>query len=579
MTRKKKRQIQKKKPKIVQREHKKGTKFLILGVILILTVIVFSNSLDNDFITELDDDIYILNNDLVKDLSAEGFKNIFSQFISGNYHPFTILSFAFEYKFFGFNPKPYHMNNLILHLINIILVFYLIFLLTNKLEVASFVAVIFAVHPMHVESVSWITERKDLLYSLFYLWALIKYIHYTQDSKRKNNLVFAGFLFLFSLLSKSMAVTLPVVLILIDIYTKRKFTRRTILEKVPFFMLSLIFGIVTVLSQGPGATIKELNLHYTFLENLLIVIYAPVFYVLRLFVPVNLSVYHYYPTKVDGRLPLEYYIAPFIILVILLIFLKLNKKYKKEAIFGGLFFLATISIVLQVVPVGRAFASERYTYIPFIGIFFLLGQLFFGLINGESSFVKKTRPLFIGMLICILLLFSFLSFNRNKVWKDNLAVFSDVINKNPFHGHGYFVRGIIKYNSNDVSGALSDYNKAIDLKFATFRVYNNRASVKGALGDYYGALEDCDKAIDLKPDFPDAFQNRGSTRYFLKDYTGAISDFKKALQLKPDYSDAYYNLGLAYYSLRDNFNACESWEKAKKLGHKKANKTISKFCR
>jgi tetratricopeptide (TPR) repeat protein len=164
--------------------------------------------------------------------------------------------------------------------------------------------------------------------------------------------------------------------------------------------------------------------------------------------------------------------------------------------------------------------------------------------KGESPALKKVRPILIGLVACIVLIFSLLSFNRNKVWQNNLTVFTDVIKKNPDAGHGYFIRGIVKYSRRDFSGSLGDYNKAIELKYVDPRVYNNRAIVKGILKDYYGAVDDC----------------------------------RKAIELNPDYADAYYNLGLAYHLLRDIPNACDNWKKAEQRGHQKAKEMFLKYC-
>src|SRR3989339_423851 len=210
-------------------------------LILIVTFISYHSSIKNDFVN-WDDNLYITGTNKIRELSLKSIVNFFT-------------SFDIEYKFFKLNPHAYHLTNLILHLINCLLVFWLIVLLSKKASVSFIVALLFGIHPLHVESVAWISERKDVLYALFYLGSIISYIYYLKgetlhfiqgDSKKQNDggkkyYYYSIFLFLLSLLSKSMAVTLPFVLILTDYLNNKKINKNTLKEKIPFFILSIVF--------------------------------------------------------------------------------------------------------------------------------------------------------------------------------------------------------------------------------------------------------------------------------------------------------------------------------------------------
>jgi len=465
--------------------------------------------------------------------------------------------------------------NLIIHLLNVVLVFQLVRALVCKMEVAAIVALFFAIHPMHVESVSWISERKDLLYSFFYLSALICYLRYLADPSRLKGLLFTFLLFTFSLLSKSMAVTLPLAMLLMDYFRKRKFSIKQLLEKVPFFILSIIFGILAIKSQQSGDSIGDMSGSFSILDRGFLISYMLAYYLLMLFVPVNLSVMHYYPQT--SALPIEYYFAPVVLILIVWVVFK-AKSTKRHLLFGLLFFVATILPILQFIPVGNAIVAERYTYLPYLGLFLILGQ-FYCMIK-ESSFrlVKKPKPFLLIALFSYIIVFSVITWNRNKVWKNGITLFSDVIKSNSNVFHGYFMLASAKSESGDFRGALPDYDRAIQLEDSIARIYTGRGIAKRNLQDYPGAISDYDKAIQLNPFSLEAHNNRGSAKAMQQDYHGAITDFGKVIELDPRSATTYINRGNAKLLLQDNQEACKDWQTALQLGNYKAAEMINKYC-
>jgi len=293
-------------------------KWVLIGGILILSYIAFSGSLKNNF-TNWDDKSYVVDNELLKQPIGDCVKYFFSTFHSGNYHPLTMIVYAMEYHSAKLNPEIYHAVNLFLHLMNVLLVFWFIYLLSGKkLEVAAIVSLFFGIHPMHVESVAWIAELKDVLYSFFFLGGLIAYCKFVSDAGNKRGFLYIIVLFLFilSCLSKPAAVVFPVVLLLIDYYMKRRFRFDVLIEKLPFFILAIGFGLINIKAQQSSISVVE---SHTVLQGFLFASFGMIDYILKLFLPINLSPLYPFPDTNGGQLSMIYYLSPFI--AILLFFL------------------------------------------------------------------------------------------------------------------------------------------------------------------------------------------------------------------------------------------------------------------
>ncbi len=243
-------------------EIKFSTLVLIVAGILITTLLCYLPSLHNEFLKYWDDQAYVTGNDLIKDLSFNSIKRIFREDagLYANYHPLTTLSLALNYHE-GVGPFPYHLTSLILHLFNTLFVFVFIYLLSDKkIIVASLTALWFGIHPVHVESVAWISERKDVLYTFFYLLSLIAYWQYVKKDLALKFYFLAFVLFACSVLSKAMAASLPVVFLLVDYWTGRKFNMRLILEKAPFVILAIILGMYAMTIQTAGGATPQVAL-------------------------------------------------------------------------------------------------------------------------------------------------------------------------------------------------------------------------------------------------------------------------------------------------------------------------------
>lgn len=517
----------------------KKTRLISLTVILLFTIIIFSNSINNEILFGWDDGEYITNDDIQK----FNFREFFTTYYLGMYQPLAVLSLSVNYTLSQANPAPYHTTNLLLHLINIGLVFLLFSRFTKRIEVTIIVTLLFAIHPMHVEAVSWIATRSNGLYSVFYLASLIFYLKFLQN-KTVINILLSLIFFVLSCFSKSMAVTLPVILILFDYFHKRKFDRKAIFEKIPFFVISIIFGYISINAATEYGHIKNLNVEYTIIDRVVLFICSIVFYLVKLFAPVNLSAVYAYPVKEAGLLPWQYYFG-----VVVFIFLVFNiaksGKHKKDVYFGMLFFLIAILVVLPLVWSRMLMLADRYTYLPYLGIFYIIGQFYIRIMDGDHKLLRNYKIPVVIVFIAWLIFLSATSYQRNKVWKNAITMITDVIEKDRSDvdvSIGYFFRGNIRDLSRDYKGALVDFNEAIKLNPSYTMAYNNRGIIKGSMQDFEGALEDFNKAIELEPGYADAIYNRGNANYYLNRFEAACNDWQQATNLGSKQAELILNI-------------------------------------
>ncbi len=513
----------------------------IAGIIA-LTVIVYLPSLKNAF-TNWDDPYYVTDIGLIRNLSLQTIKTFFSTYVADNYHPLTMLSLAVNYKLSGLNPEGYHITNLLLHLCNILLVFVFIRKLSGDWRIAAITSLLFSIHPMHVESVAWVSERKDVLFTFFYLLALCVYVDYVNAPKLK--LYFAVFiLYILSLLSKGMAVTLPLVLLLVDYYKGRKFNTKSFFEKIPFIMLSIVFGVIAIYAQHSTQALES-NVGVSYFDRIIFASYAMVIYLWKAIFPFHLSCFYDYPIKTNGYYPFIFYLSPIILIVLGYLIYKLSRK-NKNAGFAALFFIFTIGIVLQLLPVGKAIIAERYTYVPYIGLSFLAGKGIVS-ITGNKNMLQSIRVGVISAFAIVTLIFTWLTYQQCYAWKNSLTLWTEVINNSP-SALAYCNRGQYFMESGNNDEAIADFTKSIEMRDYV-AAYLNRSSVYLKMGLVDKALDDCNKMISLSPDNAYAYNTKGECLNEKKEYTESVEAVDKAIQLKPDYDLPCYTKGNALNSL------------------------------
>lgn len=563
--------MKKKTPPPQQQKNSKRTERLLLAGLLVLVFLVYAGSLKNGFILNWDDNGYVTENPHLKELSSENISFFFSEYYLSNYHPLTMVSLSIDYQLFGDSATGYHTINLLFHLFNVLLVFLLIRRLSNKFIPALFVAAFFGLHPMHVESVAWIAERKDVLYLCFLLLSFLAWLKVGESGKKWVWYAVSLALFILSCLSKSAAVVAPVLFVLADYYQSGKFTFRQIANKTPFFAVSVVFAVLAIGSQAGGGSIQDISEGFGWADRLLLVSHNLWFYLIKAMAPLHLSAFYFYPPTISFIHWLA--LAGIVVLITGIIRIKSGRK---EIIFGSLFFLAALLPVLQIIPVGGAIAADRYTYLPYIGLFFIPGWIL-----GRAE-EKQYRPAIRQMLrygsLILVLCFALLTYQRTAVWKDGKSLFTDVIQQYPDKGLGYLQRGISYAVTGNPNAALNDFNEALRLKPDLAEALYSRGLILSGMNDYQGALNDYNAALRYKPSYKDALNNRGGLYIRAGQFDAALSDFNKVLALDPGFTRAWYNRGVCYINMKKPDLACPDLMRAARLGHPDAAALMKKFC-
>jgi lipoprotein NlpI len=506
--------------------------------VLIATAVLYLPALDNGF-TNWDDDRQVVANPAIRDLSPEGLKSIFSSFTVSLYQPLTSLVFAVQYRFFELDPRIYHAVNVLLHLANILLVYVLVRSLSQRTAIALIVAALFAIHPLGVEVVAWVSSLSILLSTLFYLGALIVYLTYTR-SGRMWHLAAVWGLFLLALLAKSSAATFPLVLVVIDLYLGRRPVRRVLVEKAPFVLLSIVFGVIAVYARGGASHLQDFALRYSLLERVCIVSYSCLWYVGKLLYPANLSVFYPFPSKPEGWLPALFYLAP-LVLVALAVGIWFSGRHRRLLAFAALFMVASLVLVIQAVPISELMVCDRYAYVPCIGLFFLVGTL----IVWIASRGRIWTAVALASMVVVLGLLGHSTFRRIEVWKDSLTLWNGVISKRTDLWVAYLNRGLAYAEAGRHEAAIADLDAALRLNPNSDLALNNRAGCYAYLGNWQAALRDFDGAIQVKPK-PDYLINRGIAKRRMGNPAGAIEDFTAVITADPQSTRALCERADAY---------------------------------
>ncbi|MCU0391419.1 MAG: tetratricopeptide repeat protein [Thermoflexibacter sp.] len=555
----------------MKREH-----YLLLGLVIIVFA-VMSPALNNEFVN-WDDEVYITKNEVIKQVPFSNLEDIFTKKINGFSVPFTLLSFQIEHYLFGLNPLPYHLANLLLHLLNVVLVYFFV----KKLALGSnylalFVALLFGIHPMNVESVAWVTERKDLLYSLFALLSINYYQSLSSYDKRLFNdkrywlsLLF----FAFSLLSKPQAIFLPMILLLIDyvrdipsnnttfsIQDLKKFLLKHLFYKIPYLAISISTGLYLVFNVG--AKVSDKTQDYSFLEKLIFSFYQVGLYLTKLFFPFYLNNFYEYPLKNGDFYPIIFYITPLILIGLAILFFW-KFRNNKIVVFGLLFYFFNIFIFLQVFSVNTAIAYERFNYLAYIGLFLI--------IISYLQQIKFNDILKIGAFAYLLLL-GFLSFQRCKIWQNNITLFADMAKKNP---NDIDANKIALKNLGDEYMTKKQYTEAIEKYTQSLskdplyeQAYLGRAYTFFITQRYREAITDYNKALTLpnmtQENVLQILFNRGTSLMNLGSYDIAVQDFSKIIQINPAFVAAYLNRAFCFIKSEQMENGKADYEKVLQL--------------
>ncbi len=580
-------------------------KYRVLNIVLVvslvlITFVVYIPSLYNGFVN-WDDNTYIVNNPHICSINPTFLKWAFTTFYYSNWHPLTWLSYAVDCTLWGLNPLGYHLTNMLLHSINTLLVI----LLTTRLlytdretrndgaaaipdkriiTAAGLTGALFGLHPLHVESVAWVSERKDVLYAFFYLLSLLYYLRYAKAEPgtatqkipffRIANRYYglALLFFLCSLLSKPMAVTLPLVLIILDWYPLKRLVRGTsghvILEKFPFVLLSIGSSIITIYAQHLGGSIKSF-IALPLLPRLLTGVKSLVAYLSNMFFPSNLSPFYPHPKSVMTATLFSFeYFIPF--LVVIGITATSIILLKRHTIFAAAwtYYIVTILPVLGIVQVGGQAMADRYTYLPSLGPFLLIGIGIEKLVDGWSprglsDFARNALPLSVGLLFVASL--SAMTIKQIPIWKDSETLWSRVITLYPEASIAYHNRGVYYRDLGQYDKAIEDFSRGIAISPDDYIPYANRAFTYLKLGRPEDALRDARKIVELDPRSSKNYSLRGKLYSMLGQYNEALKDYSKALQLTSDPAELYNSRGNIHVKIGLLSEAINDYTQAIKL--------------
>ncbi len=523
--------------------------------LIVVSIVAFFPILFNGF-TFYSDDNYVLNNPLIHSFSIENLILMFTTFFDGHYHPLTLLSFAINYFFSGESPFGYQLTNLMLNTTNGVLIYYLSKKILKENTHAFLVALIFIVHPIHVESVARITERKDMLFGLFFLASCITYIKFIETNLIKKYWL-AVLFFVLSLLSKGQAVTLPLTLFLLSWYLiGYQLTIKKAVYFVPLIILSVIFGFLNIKAQVFTGYFLDTS-SIPFANYFVSSAYVLTNYITHLFFPIQLSPHYPYPFDIYKLAPKFY----FLYLLIFPVYLGLLFWFRKNKIvlFGLLFYIINIILMIRFIPVSENVMPDRYNYIPVFGIILIL-----------FYFINKFAKLKLTTIIYIIAtLLSIKTFSQSMVWKNGISVWTTAykyypndseINQNL--GANYlklgnyqkakrFIDLAIKLDSSNLLSHLdrSNYyiqnkdpkNSLIELKFIvdfnakSVKDLSNQSSVYLTLGEFDKALEKINLAIKINDSNAKLFYNKAAILLQQNEYSKALLVLDQCLALRPSF--------------------------------------------
>jgi tetratricopeptide (TPR) repeat protein len=429
-------------------------------------------------------------------------------------------------------------------------------------------ALLFALHPVHVESVAWVAERKDLLSAFFFLLTLLSYLFYTSRTAHKHKVTWftlSLLFFILALMSKPMAVSLPLILLLLDYYPLERFKRQPsknltiLLEKIPFLLLSIASGIITIIAQRLGGSIhslEQVSLHYRLLNSL----WALTFYLKKMVFPFKLL--PFYPFTFH---PYTTYLLPATIIILITLFCVWMIKYKKYFwLSTWLYFLITLMPVLGIIQVGGQGAADRYTYLPSLGPFFLTGLGIAWIWERVSlkGWKKEVTLLLLFSTCLVMLSLGYLTNKQIKVWQNPEVLWKCVINSYPKTPVAYYNLGTFYGENNLLDEAISQLKKAIAINPHYKEAHNNLGVAYYKKGKLDEAISEYKSEIAINPSYERAHNNLGLAYYSKGLLDKAITAYKQAITLNPQYSQAYHNLGTTYHKKRKFKKAIARYKQA-----------------
>jgi protein O-mannosyl-transferase len=569
-------------------------RWLIPGICLFLAAIiwvVFGQTLSHDFVN-YDDGQYVYDNPVVqKGLTWEGFHWALTYGQIGHWHPLTWLSHMLDCQFYGLNSGGPHLTNILLHTSTTILLFLLLRRMTGFLWRSAFVAAVFAIHPLRVESVAWVAERKDVLSALFFMLTLWAYVRYVLRPSMIRYSVVALF-FALGLLSKNMLVTMPFILLLLDYWPLNRFAdasppvlRRLVAEKIPLFVLMVGSCVATALV--PETVFAGLRLPFPLrMENAVV---SYVIYLRQMIYPSGLACIYPNPTN---HLPFWQVGEALALLLAISGTVWAFRKTRPCLVVGWLWYLGMMIPVIGIVQISFYAHADRYTYLPQIGLYLLLTWIAVDLCAGwrlrrvvlgfcstiilaalifcartQTSYWRNSESLWNHTLACtsdnaIAYDYRGGSFLRQGRLEEEIADFQRALEIEPYYAEAQYDLGTALLQKGQLNEAITHFQKALEINTNYADAYDNLGNALLQKGNVDAAIDHFRMALKIMPGSAEAHNNIGNALLQTGNLDEAIVHFQQALQIKPDYAEAYYNLGNALLQKGDMGEAITNYQRA-----------------
>lgn len=511
--------------------HRSRLDLRIYAGLLVATLAVYSQIGSHDFV-DYDDPAYVANNPHIRSgFTWDSVRWAFTSIDDDNWFPLTRLSHILDCQIFGLDAGMQHWTNVVLHMMSALLLFAFLKRMTAARWPSAFVAFVFALHPLHVESVAWIAERKDVLGGLFWfvtIWAYLRYVERPSPGRYVAVLVAFGC----GLMTKPMIVTLPFALLLVDYWPLRrlKATPRVFLEKLPLIALSIAASIVTLIAQNHGRAVVALE-RFPFglrLENAII---SYIVYIGKFLWPTNLAVFYPHP----GAIPTWQWILGGAALAGITLAVILERNRRPYLITGWLWYVGTLVPVIGIVQVGAQARADRYTYIPLIGVSVMIAW-------GAAEVVRYRRAVtWAGVAVAAI--WCVITWRNVEDWRDTETLFTRAVEVTDRNFVAYNNRGLFRRRSGRIADALSDFERAAQILPEDPRAQDNLGEALTTAGRVDEAIPHLERAIRLRPDYAKAHLDLASALMRGGRVNEAAAELAETLRLDPDDHDAEYRLG------------------------------------
>ena len=544
------------------RTNRSGQTMGICIALAALSWLVFGQTLWHDFVN-YDDPRYVYENtNITEGLSISGIVWAFTHIHSMNWHPLTTISHMLDCQLYGLKAGWHHCTNVLLHSIAVMLLFVGLLQMTGAFWRSAFVAAVFAIHPLRVESVAWIAERKDVLSGVFFMLTLLAYLYYVR-LPRTGRYLMVVFVFACGLMSKPMLVTLPFVLLLLDYWPLDRIrgqVSKRVLEKIPLIALSAVSSIATLVAQkGAVGYTEELPVFERFNNAVL----SYVLYIWQMLWPVNLAVFYPHP---ENRLPLWQISSSFLLLICVTAVAIALRKKRPYLITGWLWYLGTLVPVIGLVQVGWQGRADRYTYLPQIGLYIAVT---WALTDLTTSWRHRRTILSAAALLTIGLL-SWGAWVQTSYWRDSETLFKHALAVTTNNDVAENNLGIVFLQKGQLDEAISLLKSAVDLRPDNSPAHENLAKALLQKGQVADALVHYRKLLELQPDNMEVHNIVGTVLVQQGQIREGVEEWQKVLEIQPDNGNALNNLGWVLAtapedSLRDGSRAVQLAQQAVRI--------------